>query len=132
MKLAVSEALPKHAVPITEQSFADLGLAPEILKILSKVGFTHPTPIQDRVIPVALEGKDIFGIAQTGTGKTAAFVLPMAEKLTHGHGLRGLILCPTREIALQTDQFLRLFGQGHKLKSAVIIGGVRFGPQLKD
>ncbi len=126
----MSDELPFHEVETTQKTFDELGLHDDILEILSKVGFEHPTPIQAQVIPIALSGKDIFGCAQTGTGKTAAFVLPLAEQLTHGHGLRGLILCPTREIAQQTDQFLRYFGQGHKLKSAIIIGGVRFGPQL--
>ena len=73
----------------------------------------------------------MIGLAETGSGKTAAFGLPMAERLHHGRGLRGLILCPTREIALQTKAFLDIFGKEHDLETAVIIGGVKFGPQLQ-
>lgn len=123
--------LPYHKVETTDKSFADLGLSPEILKELSEVGFEHPTPIQAAVIPTALEGQDIVGCAQTGTGKTAAFVLPLADKLYHGRGLRGLILSPTREIAMQTKQFLDFFGSEHKLKTAILIGGVKYPPQIQ-
>lgn len=126
----MAEELPYHKVETTELGFTDLGLHEDILKVLKKVGFEHPTPIQARVIPEAMQGKDVLGCAQTGTGKTAAFVLPLADKLTHGHGLRGLILCPTREIAMQTKQFLDYFGKGHRLKTAILIGGVRFKPQF--
>ena len=79
----------------------------------------------------ALAGDDLIGLAQTGSGKTAAFALPMAQRLTHGRGLRGLILCPTREIALQTKAFLDLFGQDHRLRSVCVIGGVKMGPQIQ-
>ncbi len=113
-------------------SFSDLGLSEPIVESLSGVGFEHPTPIQARVIPVALEGSDVIGLAQTGSGKTAAFGLPMAERLMHGKGVRGLILCPTREIALQTRSFLDVVGKDHQLRTACLIGGVKYGPQLKD
>ena len=77
------------------------------------MGFIEPTPIQLRAFPIVLAGKDLIGTAQTGTGKTAAFALPLAERLTHGRGVRGLILSPTREIALQTKAFLDVFGVNH-------------------
>lgn len=122
----------EHTVPETEKSFPDLKLSQEILRCLTSVGFVHPTPIQAAAIPIALEGKDLIGCAQTGTGKTGAFVIPLAERLTHGQGIQGLILCPTREIALQTKAFIELFGETHNLTVAVLIGGVRINPQITD
>lgn len=124
------DTIPHHPVPTTEVSFEGLALTPAILESIREVGFKNPTPIQAAVIPPALEGRDIIALAQTGSGKTAAFVIPLAEKLFHGEGLRGLILSPTREIALQTQAFLELFGKSHDLRAACLIGGVRMGPQL--
>ena len=125
-------AIPQHPVATTEKTFPELGLTPEVVETVTKIGFTHPTPIQAAVIPPAMEGKDVIGLAQTGSGKTAAFVLPMAEKLVHGKGLRGLILAPTREIALQTKAFLDVFGKHHDLQTVCLIGGVKMKPQLDD
>ena len=116
----------------TDVSFDSLGLSPAILKSVGQLGFVHPTPIQSAIIPKLLEGKDVIGLAQTGSGKTAAFALPMAERLLHGSGLRGLILCPTREIALQTKAFLDLFGRHHRLNTVCLIGGVNINPQIRD
>ncbi len=116
----------------THQSFDSLEISEAILQCIQKIGFEVPTPIQCVVIPLALKGKDIIGLAQTGSGKTAAFVIPMAERLTHGQGVRGLILCPTREIALQTKSFLDLFGQNHRLTTVCLIGGVKMLPQVQD
>lgn len=123
-------AIPQHPVETTDTTFTSLGLSPEVVATIEKIGFVHPTPIQAAVIPTALTGKDAIGLAQTGSGKTAAFVLPMAERLTHGRGVRGLIMAPTREIALQTKAFLDLFGKNHNLQTACLIGGVRMKPQL--
>jgi len=125
-------AIPQHPVQTTDQTFAAIGLSPEIIATIEKIGFVHPTPIQAAIIPTALTGKDVIGLAQTGSGKTAAFVLPLAEKLVHGRGVRGLILAPTREIALQTKAFLDLFGKHHDLKTACLIGGVKMKPQLDE
>ncbi len=111
--------------------FEDLGLDDDVLAGVREAGFEYPTPIQGRVIPVAVEGRDLIGLAQTGSGKTAAFCLPVAQRLTEGQGFRGLILCPTREIALQTKAFLDVFGQAHHLSTACIIGGVSFQPQIR-
>ena len=122
--------IPQHPVTTTDQNFETLGLTPAIVDLVRNVGFVHPTPIQAAVIPTALTGRDVIGLAQTGSGKTAAFVLPMAEKLTHGRGVRGLILSPTREIALQTKSFLDLFGAKHELRTACVIGGVKMKPQI--
>jgi ATP-dependent RNA helicase RhlE len=125
-------AIPQHPVATTDQTFSTLGLSPEIVATIDKIGFTHPTPIQAAIIPTALTTRDAIGLAQTGSGKTAAFVLPLAEKLVHGRGVRGLILAPTREIALQTKAFLDLFGKHHDLKTACLIGGVKMKPQLDE
>jgi ATP-dependent RNA helicase RhlE len=122
--------IPQHPVATTDKSFEDLGLSPEILTSLTRIGFAHPTPIQARVIPIALTGRDVIGLAQTGSGKTAAFVLPIAQRLDHGKGVRSLILSPTREIALQTKAFLDLFGRTHDLETACLIGGVKMKPQI--
>jgi len=110
--------------------FTTFGLSAPILDALKALNFTHPTPIQAAVLPHALEGRDIIGLAQTGSGKTAAFGLPLAERHQHGEGVRGLILSPTREIAMQTKKFLDVFGRGHHLNTVLLIGGVKIGPQF--
>ena len=94
------------------------------------VGFDHPTAIQAAVIPEAVTGRDLIGLAETGSGKTAAFTLPMADRLARGIPTRGLILSPTREIALQTQAFLDLFGKDYGLKAVTLIGGLKMGPQI--
>ncbi len=127
--------------PQTDSTFKDLGLSEPIVEALDAIGFKHPTPIQAEVIPRALRGADIVGLAQTGSGKTAAFSLPIIEHLFRSKdGARGLILCPTREIALQTRAFIDAFGkqlaagqgQDRQIKTACLIGGVRMGPQIDD
>ncbi|MFA6522331.1 MAG: DEAD/DEAH box helicase [Patescibacteria group bacterium] len=109
--------------------FEDFGLSPKLFQAIDK-SFKTPTPIQARVIPLALQGKDVIGIAQTGTGKTLAFGIPMLEKLVAQNG-QGLILLPTRELALQVDEALRAIGQGMGLKTAVLIGGASNETQKK-
>ena len=123
-------AIPQHPVPTVDATFAALGLSSDVQRVIAKAGFVHPTPIQAAVIPDALAGRDVIGLAQTGSGKTAAFVLPIAERLTHGSGLRALILSPTREIALQTKAFLDLFGTHHNIETVCLIGGVKMKPQI--
>lgn len=108
--------------------FADLGISENFLAVLTKKGFTVPTPIQHQVIPGALEGKDVVGIAQTGTGKTLAFGIPMIQRLGIVKG-RGLIIAPTRELAIQIDQELVNVAGALGLKTAVLIGGV---PQMRQ
>src|SRR5438105_8627088 len=125
----VPTGIPQHPVETTDQNFDALGLNASIVHAIRKIGFVHPTPIQASVIPHVLAGRDVIGLAQTGSGKTAAFALPIAERLTHGRGVRGLILSPTREIALQPQAFLELFGAKHNLATACLIGGVRMRPQ---
>jgi ATP-dependent RNA helicase RhlE len=115
-------------------SFKELGLSERTLKSLDLAGFENPTPIQARAIPPAMLGKDVIGCAATGTGKTAAFLLPMIERLTKGprmggtRGPRALILAPTRELALQIGEEAERFGGG-QVRSAVVIGGVGMSPQ---
>src|ERR1044072_2544879 len=123
-------AIPQHTVTTSDKSFPALGFSDPILEALAEIGFTHPTPVQADVIPLALSGRDVIGLAQTGSGKTAAFSLPLAQRLWHGRGVRGLILSPTREIALQPQAFLEHFARSHQLRAACIIGGVRMGPQV--
>ena len=110
--------------------FQELGIAPKILDVLDRLGFTRPTPIQRQAIPAAIEGKDIMGIAQTGTGKTLAFGIPMIQRLDIHQG-QGLILVPTRELALQIDEVLQQMGKNIGLKTVVLIGGAPIYRQIQ-
>ena len=116
-------------------TFADLGLSDELLKAVTESGYDTPTPIQAQAIPSVLMMKDIIGIAQTGTGKTASFVLPMIDILAHGRARalmpRSLILEPTRELAAQVAENFEKYGKYHKLSMALLIGGVQMGDQVK-
>jgi len=116
---------------LTTFTFADLKLSQESLHALERAGFVHPTPIQARAIPPALEGKDVIGTAATGTGKTAAFLLPIIERLAgRGRGgPRALVLAPTRELAIQISEQLNRFGKARHVRAAVVIGGVGLGRQ---
>ncbi|MGE3246298.1 MAG: DEAD/DEAH box helicase [Beijerinckiaceae bacterium] len=113
--------------------FKDLGLSEKVLNAVTASGYTIPTPIQAQAIPPALQGRDILGIAQTGTGKTAAFTLPMLSRLETGRARarmpRTLILEPTRELAAQVEEAFNKYGVNHKLNVALLIGGVSFGDQ---
>ena len=110
-------------------SFADLALSPRSLAALERAGFEQPTPIQAQAIPHALAGRDVIGTAATGTGKTAAFLLPIIERLAGKPGTRALVLAPTRELALQIADELERFGKALKIRGATVIGGVGMGPQ---
>ena len=107
---------------MNEDTFDGLGIAPKMLEILDKLKFTTPTPIQKQSIPPALSGKDLMGIAQTGTGKTLAFGVPMIQRLAQEKGL-GLVILPTRELALQVNESLSQLGRSMGLKTAILIGG---------
>jgi superfamily II DNA/RNA helicase len=113
--------------------FSELGLSEKVLKAVEASGYDTPTPIQQQAIPYALQGRDILGIAQTGTGKTAAFTLPMLSALERGRARarmpRTLILEPTRELAAQVEEAFGKYGVNHKLSLALLIGGVSFGDQ---
>ncbi|MFA4833893.1 MAG: DEAD/DEAH box helicase [Patescibacteria group bacterium] len=111
-------------------SFKALGITPKLLEVLSLLRFTSPTPIQHQCIPAALDGKDIVGIAQTGTGKTLAFGIPMIQLLGQNKG-QGLILLPTRELALQVNEVLHKLGQKFGLRTAVLIGGASSSQQIQ-
>jgi superfamily II DNA/RNA helicase len=114
-------------------NFTDLGLSPEVLQAVSDAGYTTPTPIQEQAIPYVLMGRDVLGCAQTGTGKTAGFTLPMIEILAAGRAKarmpRSLILEPTRELAAQVSTAFEIYGKYHKLNMALLIGGEGFGDQ---
>ena len=114
-------------------SFEDLGLSPEVLKAVADAGYTAPTPIQEQAIPYVLMGRDVLGCAQTGTGKTASFTLPMIDILAAGRARarmpRSLILEPTRELAAQVAEAFDVYGKYHKLDQALLIGGESFADQ---
>ena len=116
-------------------TFADLGLSDELLRAVDDSGYGEPTPIQRAAIPAVLMGKDLVGIAQTGTGKTAGFVLPMIDILHHGRSRarmpRSLILEPTRELAMQVAENFEKYGKYHPLSMALLMGGVQMGDQVK-
>ena len=116
-------------------SFDNLGLSPDILSAIKDAGYLEPTPIQEKAIPQALTGRDILGCAQTGTGKTASFTLPMIEILANGRAKarmpRSLILTPTRELATQIAEHFEIYGKYHKLTTALLIGGVSADAQVK-
>jgi superfamily II DNA/RNA helicase len=117
------------------KTFADLGLSPKVQAAITAAGYVTPTPIQAAAIPVAVTGRDVLGIAQTGTGKTASFVLPMITRLETGRARarmpRSLILAPTRELAAQVAQSFEKYGVNHKLSVALLIGGVSMDDQVK-
>ncbi len=122
--------LPQTKVATADQSFSDLGLSVRLTEALRDIAFFNPTPIQAEVVPRALEGADLIGLAETGSGKTAAFCLPMFERLESGRGTQALVLCPTREIALQTKSFLDVLEPTSGFTSVCLIGGVRMDPQI--
>ena len=118
--------------------FSDLGLAEPIARAIAEAGYRSPTPIQREIIPAMLQDRDVVGIAQTGTGKTAAYVLPLLTKLAAMKGrakpntCRALVVVPTRELAAQVNESIRTYGRHLHLKTAIVIGGVKPGPQRKQ
>jgi ATP-dependent RNA helicase RhlE len=121
---------------VTDTTFTDLGLAEQLLRTLAAENYTHPTPIQAKTIPLILSGRDVLGIAQTGTGKTAAFGLPLLQRLAQDRkapmpqGARALILAPTRELALQISDSLKTYGKHYGYRQAVVMGGVSAHSQI--
>ncbi|MDX2226952.1 MAG: DEAD/DEAH box helicase [Verrucomicrobiae bacterium] len=134
------EGPAKSAAPVEpapefnpEHAFAKLGLAPNVVQAVQASGYENPTPIQEQSIPVIVSGKDMIGCAQTGTGKTAAFALPILTMLgEHQHKTRVLVLSPTRELAIQVGEAFIEYGKYTPLKHAVIYGGVGYGKQRED
>lgn len=117
-------------------NFDDLGLAPDLVRVLGERRYRDPTPIQRRTIPLVLDGCDLLAAAQTGTGKTAAFVLPILQRLAfvgqaRRRQVRALVLAPTRELALQVHESVLAYGHYLQLRSAVVFGGVKAGPQIQ-
>src|SRR5215468_4330334 len=122
-------------------SFSDLGLSDKVLAAVTSAGYVKPTPVQEQAIPHVLAGRDVLAAAQTGTGKTAAFLLPTLDRLRHHantsfsparHPVRVLIIVPTRELAMQVDEFVRSYGRTVPLRAAVVFGGVPIEPQTKQ
>jgi ATP-dependent RNA helicase RhlE len=113
--------------------FSDFGLHPKVASGINAVGYLEPTPIQERAIPLVMAGQDVMGIAQTGTGKTAAFALPILHRLIRGRRgrVRALVVVPTRELAEQIHDSFRTLGKGTGLRSATVYGGVGMHPQIK-
>lgn len=128
----------QSARPVTEEPyvpqhhFSDFAVDPLILNNLTHMGYSTPSPIQDETIPHSLSGKDIVGIANTGTGKTAAFAIPVLHRLMHQPKGKAIIIAPTRELAEQIEQQCRLIGKGSGLYGALLIGGTPMNPQLRD
>jgi ATP-dependent RNA helicase RhlE len=122
---------------VTETTFHTLGLAEPLLRAIASEGYTQPSPIQQQAIPHLLTGRDLIGIAQTGTGKTAAFALPILQQLSRDSRKpqskypRALVIAPTRELALQIDAAMRAYGRNLRLKTALVFGGVGAGPQIR-
>jgi len=114
----------------TQITFHNHGIEPNLLAMIDGLKFTTPTPIQHKVIPCAIEGKDIIGVAQTGTGKTLAFGIPMVQRLGLAPGRRGLVLVPTRELALQVNDALQKITPAYKMRTTVVIGGASMHEQL--
>ena len=121
--------------------FEDLGLSADLLRTVEEEGYQEPTPVQERAIPIILEGRDVLAAAQTGTGKTAAFTLPILDRLkVHAntsfsparHPVRCLVLTPTRELAVQVAESVKTYGRKVPLRSAVVYGGVPLDPQIKE
>ena len=137
----MSKTKTEKKTPEKLASFADLGLRDELLKAVQEAGYSSPTPIQQQAIPVALEGRDLIGLAQTGTGKTAGFTLPIIERLleegyahatAEAHRVRVLVLTPTRELCVQVEESFRKYGRHTTLRVAPIYGGVGVEPQSKQ
>lgn len=129
----IRSASPKAEEAYTPlHSFQDFKLDPLISRNLEVMGFKNPSPIQDQTIPYGLSGKDIVGVANTGTGKTAAFAVPVLNRLVADPNSKAIILAPTRELAEQIEQQCRMVGKGSGLDGALLIGGAAMGPQLRD
>ncbi len=139
--LGAETAATPAAEVAPEITFADLGLAPEILRAVTEMGYTKPTPIQAKAIPLVIGGKDIMGGAQTGTGKTAAFTLPILQRILPfassspspaKHPVRALILAPTRELALQVFESVKAYSKHTPLRAMCAFGGVDIKPQIAE
>lgn len=129
----VNKAAPIEEQPpyIATNTFADFGFDPAIVANVTSHGYTTPTPIQDQAIPHLMQGRDVVGIANTGTGKTAAFLLPLINKIAHDFQEGGLIVVPTRELATQIYDEFRLFSKGLRMNAVLCVGGLSIDPQVR-
>jgi ATP-dependent RNA helicase DeaD len=127
----MTTATPEVTTPV--ETFANLGLSDLLVETLSEVGYESPTPIQRQTIPLLLEGRDVVGLAQTGTGKTAAFSLPILDRLDPNKNVvQALVLCPTRELAIQVAEAIHLYGKKlGRVKVLPVYGGDSIGMQMK-
>ena len=133
-----SQFINKNPVEIREElpydsihAFGDFGLHPRLVEAVTALGITCPSPIQDQIIPLISDGKDVIGLAETGTGKTAAFLLPLIQKTLTRNDQQTLILTPTRELALQIEAEFRKFGGSSKMFATCLVGGTNIGPQIR-
>ena len=117
--------------PVENRTFQDLNLTDERLAAIEELQWSAPTPIQKKAIPPGLDGQDLVGIAQTGTGKTGAFMIPSIERIHAGSGLQVLVLCPTRELAQQVAEDAKELSRGGRLRVESVVGGVGYGPQIE-
>lgn len=128
-----AEPAQETKVFIPKHTFADFGLSPKLVTVIKRRGFTTPSPIQDGAIPASLEGRDVLGVANTGTGKTAAFLLPIINSLIENRNQKALVLAPTRELALQIKKEFQAFtDRDMKLFSCAVVGGAPIGPQMSE
>lgn len=130
LNVPVKNDLPAQAG--AEMTFGGLGIAPKLLDVISRAGFKTPTSIQHKAIPSAIEGKDIIGIAQTGTGKTLAFGIPLVQQILSAGKGKGLIILPTRELAIQVNESIQKIGRSFGIKTAVLIGGAPIRQQMRE
>lgn len=114
------------------QKFRDLGISEPTINALEKLGFTEPTPIQMDSIPHTMAGRDVLGQAQTGTGKTGAFGIPLIEKVKGREGIQSLILAPTRELAVQVAEQLKAFSRGQGIQVTTVFGGMPIDRQIRE
>lgn len=128
-KAIANDVQPEKFAPV--HTFADFGLIDLLQNTLTQRGYAQPTPIQDKAIAPALEGRDVIGLADTGSGKTAAFILPLIQRLAKNPGM-ALIIAPTRELAVQIDAEFKSFAKGLNLYSAICVGGVNIGGQIRQ
>ncbi len=133
INLFIKKAKEQEETTYTAQnSFENFGLSPQLLRNIQHKGYTSPTPIQDQAIKPIMEGKDLIGIANTGTGKTAAFLLPMIEKVSADKNQKVFIVAPTRELAVQITEELRSFTYGMGIYSSLLIGGAGYNKQISE
>ena len=132
MATETTETLQQTIETDPAMTFDALGLSKELLSAVRDAGYTHPTPIQEQAIPLILKGRDVMGLAQTGTGKTAAFTLPMVDRLMDGpRRTRALVLTPTRELCVQVEESVRKYSRHSALSAVSVYGGVPLDPQEK-